>query len=132
MEGDVEKDIMAMETGLADCAALANAVITRSERNKDRLTGLLQKMEGEAFILDRMKQESDSLNRNLRNYKEVDVMTKTMVMAELNKTNPGRYHQNQTFTSPSPTNQVSAKPLPSIRRLPTLPLQAGTAPQQHG
>ena len=59
-------------------------------------------------------------------------MIKTMVMAELNKTNPGIYHQNQTFTSPSPTSQVSTKPLPSIRRLPTLPLQVGTAPQQKG
>ena len=132
MEGDVKKDIMAMETSLADCAATAKAVITRGITNKDRLTGLLQELKRESFISNRIKQESASLARNLGSNREVDVMSKTMVMAELHNTILGLYFENQAFTSPSPTRQVSIKPLPSIRRLPTLPLQVGTAPQQPG
>ena len=42
MEVEIKKDIMAMESGLADCAATAKAVITRGGRNRDRLKGFLQ------------------------------------------------------------------------------------------
>ena len=90
-----------METGLADCAATAKDVITRGGRNKDRLKVLLQDLERESVISYRMKQESASLARNLGN--KGGVVAKTMVMAELNKTNPDFHYQNQAFTSPSPT-----------------------------
>jgi len=130
---DVKEDIFAVETGLEECAAVAAAVTAGGERIRDRLASLLQMAERESIISMRLKEEATSLAKRYDNQREVDVLAKTMVLEGFNKI----YDHRQSFTSPAcPTRQVSYERVPSIRRLPTLPLlgaeAAHNAEGQHG
>ena len=129
--GEMVEDIIAMETGLTECAAMAEAVTGRGEGVKDRLAGLLHKLDREESISRRIL-DKVSITRKLGSLSQVENMARTMGMQELNNTNPGKDDQQQISPSPSPRRQVFTKPLPSIRQLPTLPVMAAGTLQQQG
>ena len=119
MAGEMVEDIIALETGLTDIAALAEAVTVRGKGIKNRLTGLLHRLDREDSTSRRVLSDVFSLTRNLRQMEDMD---KTMVMEQLNATNPVVDDEDKASSpSPSLTRQVFTKPLPSIRQLPALP-----------
>ena len=131
LSGEMVEDIIAMETGLADIAALAEAVAGRGKRIRNRLTGLLLKLDREDSTSRRVLGDVSSLKRNLRQMEDMD---KTMGMEQLNATIPVVHDEDKASApSPSPTRQVFTKPLPSIRQLPALPpLPSYSFHQQEG
>ena len=130
LSGEIQEHLAALETGLADCAALADNVTIRGERMENKLAGLLQKLDMASSISDKMMGEVSSLARKVGNIKQMNNIVGTEVMQEMNLNTTNLVSASPP---PSPTRQVSTKPLPSIRRLPTLPLlTAATAPHQGG
>ena len=119
MAGEMVEDIIALETGLTDIAALAEAVTVRGKGITNRLTGLLHRLDREHSTSRRVLSDVSSLTRNLRQMEDMD---KTMVMEQLNATNPVVDDKDKASSpSPSLTRRVFTKPLPSIRQLPALP-----------
>ena len=130
--GEMVEDIIAMETGLTECAAMAEAVAGREQGIKDRMAGLLQKLNREESISMRILDEV-SITRKLGSLSQVEYIARNMGMQELNTTNPVKDDQRQVSPSPSPRRQVFTNPIPSIRQLPTLiVMAAGTLQQQGG
>ena len=128
LSGEIQEHLAALETGLTDCSVLADNVTIRGERMENKLAGLLQKLDMASSMSDKMMGEVSSLARKVGNIKQKNNIVGTVVMQEMNTTN-----LVSASPPPSPTRQVSTKPLPSIRRLPTLPLlTAATAPHQGG
>ena len=119
---------------IRDCAFLTEAVTARREGTKERLAGLLHKLDREESISRRILDEV-SITRKLGtgSLSQVENIVRIMGMQELNTTNPVKFDQQKVSPSQSPRRQVFTKPLPSIRQLPTLSVMvAGTLQQQGG
>ena len=124
---EMKQDIIAMETGLAECAVLAEAVTGRRKEINERLAGLLHKLEREESLSRRIMDEV-SLTTD-----QVENMARTMVMQKVNISNPVMDDQRKVSPTASPRRQVFTNPLPSIRQLPTLlGMVAATLQQQGG
>eukprot|EP00092_Neocalanus_flemingeri_P084218 GFUD01105769.1.p1 GENE.GFUD01105769.1~~GFUD01105769.1.p1 ORF type:complete len:310 (+),score=128.72 GFUD01105769.1:78-1007(+) len=122
--GEMMERLAVLETGLAVCAAWAETVTDTGKRIEDKLTGLQHKLGIVVTISNKMVDEVSSISSNTMNINTMNNMVRNM------KPVPS---YRDVSPPPSPTRQVLTKPLPSIRRLPIVPLlSAATSLHQGG
>ena len=112
---DIIEDLTNLQTVLAECELLCKEVTDKKEKNKQRLSRLQDQIQRSSFSQTKIEEVMKRFSQD-----ESDVLTGKR-RTELN----GR---GCSMSSPSPNRQVLANPLPSIRRLPTLPLLTAAAP----
>jgi len=112
---DIIEDLTNLETVLAEYESLCKEVTIRKEENKQRLSRLKERMERSTSSKTKIEEVIKRFSRE-----ETDVLTEEK-RSEAN----GRKHAK---FSPSRRMKVLANSLPSIRRLPTLPLLTAAAP----
>ena len=102
---------------MAECELLCKEVTKGKEKNKERLLNLREQIHKSSFSQTMIK---DSGMIQSFSWKNTDVLNRTK--------RTGLNDRKDKVFSPSPSGQVMTNPLPSIRRLPTLPLLAAAAP----
>ena len=121
---DIIEDLTNLETVLAECELLCKEITNKKDKNKQRLSRLQEQMQRSSFSQTKIEEVMKRFSRE-----ETVVLTGK----ERTEVNDSRHR----MLSPSPRRQVLPNPLPSIRRLPTLPLltaasPGGVRPQQGG
>ena len=111
---DLMEKMIAMEKLLSKCNALATAVTDREKRMKERLAGLLLKLDREIsctrVLVDKVSRVERETNLN-----QMRSMARAMVMEEMQtKMSDGLVQQQVPHMTP----------LPSLHRLPSPPLTA--------
>jgi len=114
---EIIEDITKLEAVLAECESLCKEVTKGKEKNKERLIKLREQIHKSSFSQTMI---NDSGMIQSFSWKNTDVLTRTK--------RTGLIDRKDKVFSPSPSGQVMTNPLPSIRRLPTLPLLAAAAP----
>ena len=113
-----------LETVLADCAGLAEAVNGRQKRIENKLAGLLLKLDKMTSISRKMVELDFSSTDQVNNIIEMKILARNVANKEMSTSGPSapvNHHQN--CLPSTPTRNVSTKPLPSFR-LPSLTLQS--------
>ena len=117
-EGDnnkITEKLTELETVLTECELLCKEVTKGKERNKQKLAYLQEQIQKSFFSQTKIEEEIMRFSR-----KDTDVLTRKK-RAEVND-------RRLKVFSPSSSRQVLTNPLPSIRRLPTLPLLTTAEP----
>ena len=120
---DMGTMLAVLETGLSDCAALAESSSGREDRMKAKLSGLLYKMDLMASISYKIEDGVTSVTGQVSNTNQINRSVGRVVTKEMKTINP----VPKDHFSPPSSSILSTKPLPSIRRLPTLPLQSAAS-----
>merc|ERR1712179_136951 len=112
---DIIEDLTNLETVLAEYKSLCKEVAFKKEENKLRLSRLRERMQRSTFSKTKIEEVIRRFSQE-----ETDVLTE-------DKRSEANDRRHSKF-SPSRRRKVLANSLPSIRRLPTLPLLTATAP----
>jgi len=107
---DIIEDLTNLQTVLTECELLCKKVTDKKEKNNQRLSRLQDQIQRSSFSQTKIEEVIKRFPRE-----ETDVLTGK----KRTEMNGSRY---SLLSPPPPKRQALANPLPSIRRLPTLPL----------
>merc|ERR1719495_587823 len=112
---DIIEDLTNLQTVLTECELLCKKATDKKEKNNQRLSRLQDQIQRSSFSQTKIEEVIKRFPRE-----ETDVLTGK----KRTEMNGSRY----SLLSPPPKRQALANPLPSIRRLPTLPLLTAAPP----